>query len=396
MGKPATAMKPFKVKHCTGTGKLVQKQALANSKVLSENEIVWIERHGRLSQGSNSVHIARAVFAMIDVEGKGEITGEAFCKFLIEVGILIDYKTLQKFIMQYKRVSHSENVALMCEDISNLCRDDHRTNVILGALMQGLDFSGKKQAVSILALFTEMQSWWAELDPQGYNHVHCNEVCALLVAKGATFDFNEAHKLAAKHAIESFFDFSSFTLIFARSLIKHLLLTIKDKFTENDWENPDFSYSYKLCQLKKQIILAGIYYPVPNISLEEGLAALEALQKYLRFIKLENLKVSYEEFCKIWLELTGEYLGKERLKAEAEKIEHQTTSEINSITLKAKNRFTVFGNLGKPNYGMWKHSFSPRSDADMVKTPINLDEVRCINQTKLLRQFNSIICHNTP
>ena len=57
-----------------------------------------------------------------------------------------------------------------------------------------------------------------------------------------------------------------------------------------------YSYAYKLCQLKRQMILAGIQYPIQNISIEEGEILIKAIKEFAKYKGEDEVKITYEDF----------------------------------------------------------------------------------------------------
>jgi hypothetical protein len=390
MEKPETPMAPFRVKQNYGTGKLIHKKSTVQDKVLNQTTSGWISKHGKVSDSLSIKSNARIIFDMLDPGGKGEITGQQFCEFLIEIGFPLEIFTTFAFIKKYKHVQSIESIRLTADDIGNFCRADHRTDTLLSALYIALgELNIEKQGkIDIVTLFNVVKTWWSETDENNSHVIHCNVICEFLVKKGVTVDFNESFKLVSKCAIDGFVDFGHFQLIFVKGFVKHLLVNIQHKFKPEDWKNSDFSNAYKLCQLKKQLILAGISYPVPKISIEEGLAALNAMQKYATLIgrPIENLE--YPQFCETWKKMTGEILGKTYMKSNLEEIQHRLV-ESPERTL---NRFSLIGNTDvKFNVKKkWTHSVSPDCQLKDI-IPVNRDERRFVNQNELLKEFSRLV-----
>ena len=383
-------MAPFRVKQNYGTGKLIHKKSVAENKVLGQTTSDWISKHGKVSDSLSLKSNGKIVFDMLDPSGKGEITGRHFCEFLIEIGFPLDIFTTFSFIKKYKHTDNIDSIKLTSDDLGNFCRADHRTDTLLSALYIALgELNHSKQLrIDIVTLFNTLKSWWGEIDSKNSHVIHCNAICSFLVNKGVTVDFNESYKLVSKCAVDGFIDFGHFQLIFVKGFIKHILLTIQYKFTPEEWQNSDFSNAYKLSQLKKHLILAGISYPVPQITMEEGLAALKAIQKYGEMTGDAVERIEYEKFCEIWKKMTGEILGKTYMKANLDEIRDRLVESEE----RAWNRFTVIGNTDV-KFGVrknWMHSVLPLGEFKDFQ-PVNKDEVRCMAQNKLLKEFCKLV-----
>lgn len=386
MEKPAQSMLPFKVKKTSGTGKIIHKQSLACSKVLEQTSTEWISKHGKLTDSLSFKSNARVIFGMLDPDGKGEISGRNFCEFLIEIGFPLDVFTVFKFVEKFKHCCDIDLVKLAVEDVAELCRSDHRTDSLLVALYAaaGEIDSEKFRQVNVVELFKVLSHWWNELDSDKLHNIHCNDVCDYLVRKQVTCDFSQAYKLVSKCALDGFIDFVHFQLVFVKAFIKHMLVNLQHRFSPEDWSNQDFSNAYKLCLLRKQLILAGILYPVPKITYEEGKVALNAIHKYNKLQNKPLKPLEYSEFCEIWKTMTGEILGKTYTKA--------NIKEQRPEYSKGNNSFTIIGNTDtklkvKKN---WEHSFVPSQKLKEFSA-VNDAEKRFVRENKLFKDFCDLV-----
>ena len=71
---------------------------------------------------------------MLDPEHKAKITGEEFCKFLIEIGLPLDCVSLHIILCKIKQVNNIQCITINTDDISYFCRGDHKTNTLLEGL----------------------------------------------------------------------------------------------------------------------------------------------------------------------------------------------------------------------------------------------------------------------
>jgi hypothetical protein len=176
MDNPDQSIQPFKATKNYGTGKLIHKKSLANSKVLGQTTSEWINKHGKLTDSLSIKSTAKTIFDMLDPGGKGEICGKQFSEFLIEIGFPLDIFTTFYYVQAYKHSQDIENVKLTVEDIGNFCRADHRTDSILDALYAaGGELDSEKYClIDIVTLFKVIQGWWSELDTEKVYSLHCN------------------------------------------------------------------------------------------------------------------------------------------------------------------------------------------------------------------------------
>lgn len=349
MASPELEMKPFKQKPNFGTGKIIHKRSKALSKIIADTNINWLEKHGNIQDLASSSKISKIIFEMIDPDNKGEVSCLKFIDFLIEIGMPMDPKSLYQLVCKIKRSTTLESLKIYNDDISNLCRGDNKTNSMLSTIIEEVlgpnDNSWSSiESVNLLSLFEVLRKWWNECDDRKYNYVHCNKVCEIIVDKKVASDLNEAYKIVGNFAVGSHLDFCKFQQIFGKALVKHALTTIQHKFSVEDWENPEFSYALKLSQLKRQLVFAGIYFPVPQISLNEGLATLQAIEKYAKFKKEPIVRMNYEEFCSAWFELTGESIGRSAFKPQTAYYDEHSAEIASKITQKVLNRYTIIGN----------------------------------------------------
>ena len=387
---PNSPLEPFKKIISYGTGKLLHKNSEAKHKILGKTTNNWIEKRGIKNENINSFNTSKVILAMLDTENKGFISGETFCEFLIEIGLPLDCKNLYSLLCKIKRSENIKNVMIGYEDLSNFCRGDHRTNSLLESLKTTVKEQIKTEEnpkINIILLEKLLKSWWKECDIYNYNQVHINEVSKLLVNKSVVCDFNEGYHIIKKIIQNNYLDYLQFKLIFGKAMIK-------DKFSSNDWENSEFSQAYKLTQLKKQLILAGIEFPVPFISLEEGRSTLEAIEKYAKFKNKTLTKMSYHSFHQLWFEFSGELIGKNGI-GKGKTFDLKTSDDpFNGNRVKA---YSLIGNLDtKINVlKKWNHSFSPKILKKKKGKKLNFSslESKIQEQDKSLRFFLNLVNH---
>ncbi|OMJ67002.1 hypothetical protein SteCoe_35960 [Stentor coeruleus] len=401
---------------------VVQKSNYAKKKNAMISQTKWLKNHGSLDKQSFSP-IAKQIMEMLDPLGYNEICVNEFISFLIEIGLPLPVKAIKYAIKLVLRIKDNKNKTLKEEHILALCRGDKRSCHILMIINQEIAKNFNKSIDDVTSVDQEgiICSWWKNFGCSEKKIVQCIFVYDFLVKMTMFAEACDARKFVLDVCKDGgFLDYTQFRSLFARALIKHLLNNINKKFTEEDWENPYFTYSYKLCQLKKQLILAGIKYPIPNISSEEGTLVLRAIESMEFFFNGPKKKVTYEEFKKIWLNDTGITLDTKNIErsdfttfnsqkklavfyTNPEKIslfddefyreELQNTLRINAIKTEKKQLLDKVkkSNLGYLLYEKLARGAIFKSVYKRILKPINKDEVRCANQTVILDNFQKII-----
>ena len=402
MQNPEKDIRPFKRHTVSGTGKIIHKSQDAVDKILGSTAQSWGEKHGNLLDTKASVQISKIIFEVLDHENKGFVRADAFCKFLIEIGLTLDCKNIEAILCKMRHCRSISSALVAYEDVVALCRGDYKSNALLSALNNTILLENKlsrkqKPTNRVIVIDCLLRKWWREMDINKYNQVHYSTVNKFLLEKEVAQDFNEANKMTQEVSIDGYMDFMQFQSIFGRSMVSFLLMSLKDKFTSEDWENPNLSYAYKMSQLKRQFILAGIHYPVPNISLEEGIAMLDAVEKYSKLKDINLVKMSYDTFKKVWLELTENELGKTGMAPNSNLDEVKVEESRNNLNRKYLNTHALLGNyhVGSRNKNQWSHSLSHGFNNLKKKKKnvilIDSQEIKCHIQNKTLEDFNRLV-----
>lgn len=274
---------------------VIQKKSEAFLRSFKISQSQWLKKRGFMDPKESNTS-SKEIFAMLDTNKVGEIPAEEFLDFLVEIGIPIDRSMAKKVILSTLKQKTIKNLFITQENVNSLCKSDKRSDLMLKVFQEKLGKNFKTLDVVEL-----IKKWWSEL---GVKVLGINVICEFLVKYEIFPDFFEAKKYLAKvNQNENFMVFRQFLSIFAKIIVKHYLITINKKFTEEDWSDTGHSLAFKLCQLKKQLILAGIKYPVAQISYEEGLQALKAIENLDKF-KLKK-KFNFDEFKLNWYNLTG-------------------------------------------------------------------------------------------
>lgn len=277
------------------TNEVVQKRSEAFTRNQEISQSQWLKKRG-LIELKEELTSSKDIFSMLDTSKVGHIPSKDFLDFLIEIGIPIDRSMAKKVILSTFKKKTLKNFSLTQENVNSLCKSDNRSNQMLAVFNEKLGKNFK--TIEIVDL---IQKWWNSL---GSKVQSLNSICEFLVKNSIFNDFSEAKKYLTKlNSNENFLVYRQFLSIFSKMIVKHCLITINKKFNEEDWKDSGFSRAYKLCQLKKQMILAGIKYPVAQVSQEEGMHTLKAVEKLEKF-RFEK-KFNFDEFKKNWFDLTG-------------------------------------------------------------------------------------------
>lgn len=418
-------------KHSPKQGKKLSKtQNVANSIQKSYNATIktamisqdkWLKSHGNDDKQCN-LPIAKKIIYMLDPQSNQEVLSENFISFLIEIGVPLPIKGIKHVLQCLFGDKNIKNKTLKEEHVSALCRSDKRNSHVLMILNQEIarvnnkridDVTSGEQGEIIL-------NWWEMIQTGDSKIVQCCSICEFLVQLEAFYEVSDARKFVMAVCKDGgYMDYCQFRTLFAKAIIKHVLININKKFTEDDWNNPMFSYAYKLSQLKRQLILAGIKYPVPHISAEEGILVLKAIES---MDKANGVKItiSYEDFKSRWLKSTGINLDKKDIQKNAYSIATKSQRDLavfypkndrfvledddeddevidqkNDILHKEREilrerfkkntlGFLLFGELEKRAHALDYYN-------KRLLRPINKNEIRCLNQTELLNCFQRVV-----
>ena len=290
--------------------KVIQKSSDAIMKTLIKNQDKWL-KHIKNTEKNQSWTITKQIKNMLDPQDTGNIPFNIFFDFLIEIGVPLKPKIVKFTLAKLLKTENVCNKVIKEEHISNLCRGDNRSNQILNVLNRIISRTSNKSFEEVTSAEHKLliNSWWKKLDSLRSNQVMCNKVCEFLIEVEICSNFPESKKYVCKVTQNLvFMDSDQFKALFAKAVITHALINLNRKFTEEDWNNPVYSYAYKLCQLKRQMILAGIQYPIQNISIEEGEILIKAIKEFAKYKGEDEVKITYEDFKMRWLQHTGHVL----------------------------------------------------------------------------------------
>lgn len=301
---------PLRFKKNVETEKVVQKSSEANKKAVRAGSTAWMRKRGSLD-GNKDSNIARIIFQMLDPEDKQEISDEVLVKFLLEIGLSLHPHRIKE-VLRLVLKKESFNFKVKIEDISNLCKGDHRSNFIIKYLNDEVrsermskseSFNPDTSAISINEHLAILEKWWTDIDKKLTNSIPLNIIAEFLASKTIVGDSHEGRKLAKEVASGSHtIDQQQFFAIFARSMIKWVLINVPKKFSKEEWTNPDHSPAFKITCLKRNLIMAGLKCPKPGYSQEEGSMVISAIEKFQKFTGQPFFRKS-QDFSVLWPEL---------------------------------------------------------------------------------------------
>lgn len=299
---------PSKLIRIQGSSNVVQKSSFATIKNMKISQSKWLKSHC-INFTQNSIPITKQIISMLDPHSFNEVPAEDFISFLIEIGTPVSIKSITHIIRSLLKAKDLKNKFIREDHVSILCKTDKLQDRILKIINQEIIKTNNKSLEDITSADQNLliDSWWKDLDTTSSKIVSCNHICDFLVKTKMFSEYIDAKKYIGNicKSKGGFMDYSQFRMIFALVLIKYVLLNINKKFTEEDWNDPAVSYAFKLCQLKRKLILAGIKFPIPKISAEEGELVLKALENVGVANGEQKKKMSFDDFKEMWVKNTG-------------------------------------------------------------------------------------------
>lgn len=305
----STIPKPMRFKKNVETEKVVQKHSEAAEKAVRAESRAWMKKRGSVDEYKDK-NTAKTIFKMLDPEGRGDIPAENLVKFLLEIGLSMHPQKVKDVLQIILRKDYV-NFRLKYDDINNLCKGDHKTNITLKCLNEEVktDRLNKSEGmkidtspISVGEQLAVLSNWWIGIDKQGRNQVPVNNVAEFLAHKSIAGDSHEGRKLV-KEVVNSdlqFIDKDQFLMIFTKSMIRWVLINVHKKFTDEEWKEPNYSPAFKITCLKRNLIMAGLKCPKPGVSQEEGAQVINAIEKYRKYSGSPIRKVNYNDFAEYW------------------------------------------------------------------------------------------------
>lgn len=409
---PEVELKDGEFKAPIAAENLVQKYSVVKSKELNSVREPWMKKRACLGSNKDN-ELAKHIFKLC--QHNGEIKSSNFVRLLVEIGVPLPCKCIVETLKNLFNTKNLDNFIMGENAIIRICKSDTLSRRFMGKILEDVEKilkadSGESNKRDVTALDVEklLKVWWQEADTYGRNQLHLNEISEFLLRKGIVADQTEGRKILNKIFKDlAYIDYNHFLLVFSKPIIKYSLSILWKKVLNESRESMYFSNDYSLTTLKKKILLAGINYPTTEFTVDEGVYAINAIEKYKEDVKSTSEKMTYDEFCKYWSLTTGQECGKNFLKGET-KLEKKETvlsvfkkndnieSEISSDECEIKDkvptftkneRYTILGNFNISTLGAykWRHSVSPNVAQFTVSTSDGESKIR--TQQKVFTEF---------
>lgn len=306
---------PMRFKKVVETDKVVQKHSEAANKTIKASSSAWMKKRGSV-EDNRYTNINRVIFEMLDPEDRGEVPGNLFIRFLLEIGLSLNPQKIKDVLCAALRKDHN-NFKVKYDDICSLCKGDHRIKMTTkcinhqvkeARLNRSEGLSVDHSIITTVEQIGALNDWWIFLDKQLRNQVAVNIVAEFLAVKSIAGDSHEGRKQVKEVAGEyHYIDKDQFFTIFGRALIRWALINIQSKFSEEDWKNPDYSPSLKMTCLNRNLIMAGLKCPRAGVSQDEGALVISAIEKYRKFSNDNIPRLSFHDFVKSWEQTLNTY-----------------------------------------------------------------------------------------
>jgi hypothetical protein len=342
---------PLRFKKNTETEKVVQKSAEAIEKSVRASSSAWMKKRGSLEENKDS-NIARMIFMMLDPEDRGEISEKVLIKFLLEIGLSLHPARIRE-ALQLILKKENQSFKVKIEDISNLCKGDHRSNLIIKYLNDEVSserlnktdgFRNESSIVSISEQLQVLATWWLMIDRKMISQAPVHHVAEFLVAKSIVGDLHEGRKLIREVVLDAqVIDREEFFTLFAKSMIKWVLINVPNRFSQEEWKNTDYSPAFKITCLKRNLIMAGLKCHKPGFSQEEGSLVISAIEKFRKFSGEKSFQTGFE-LSSTWSDMvTGNMekvnKGKARTGVVQKILEGERPCSVSNVRVEAENIF---------------------------------------------------------
>ena len=306
-----TDHEPLRYKKNIETEKVVQKSSEAIEKAVRASSSAWMKKRGNFEENKDS-NISRMIFMMLDPEDRGEIPENTLIKFLLEIGLSFHPARIREALrLILKKESSSFKVRI--EDISLLCKGDHRCNLIIKYLNEEVTSErlnkpeSTKNDSPIISISEQLQvlnTWWLTIDKKMINQVPVNTVAEFLSGKTIVGDSHEGRKLVKEVVNDAQnIEKDEFFALFAKSMIKWVLINVPNRFSQEEWKNNNYSPAFKITCLKRNLIMAGLKCNKPGFSQEEGSLVIGAIEKFRNYTGEKVQKIDFEQFSLTWSDM---------------------------------------------------------------------------------------------
>ena len=349
----------------------------------------WLKARGIEQSNENNLNqFAIEFFAELDKDQQKYLTGEDLLDSLLRLGIATDCILLKQTLCNIFKKKSIEELKIDLKEFKTLFKGDSKTDSILNKLNQecikiqnelkaklneknqkfvknplmykklmnetastnffklglGAKLTGKKglklrknaeKMITINEHEELIKKWWHQLNPKLLSSVPTSEVIEKLVELDIFIDKNEGRRIIYSNiGIEKFLSYENYQKIFARSMLKGALLNLSKRLFEGKYALKEMSHAFKITAYQRALIFSGIKCPNSDISIEEGVNTLGAIEEYLKKPQTEHFSLQEIKTRLIKkLGITSKYL---------ETLEKQIKSEKN-ISGKITNLLGLFG-----------------------------------------------------
>lgn len=389
---PGQQFKEREVKNPVQTENLIQKMSVVKDKEIAADRKPWLKKRGFLGHNED-IDFAKTIFRLL--QQNGEVKSSALINLLATMGIPLPIFLIKQCLVCVFKPKNIDSYLISENSMMSLCKTDEFERNIMAVFVHSLVLLGKnsinsidnpisntnKVILSSHDIYALLKDWWHELDSMKAHQIHLNEVSEFLQKKSVVVDANEGRKFLAKFKFHgTFLDFNQFLLIFAKFIVKNSLRTLCFRLAEDYQSSDFFSNDYTLTLMRKKIVFAGIKYPVPEFSAEEGASAISNIKKITNCETFND----FDEYLAIW----GKNLrqnkqnkdNNEEKKRELAVVHWETKHEDfeeaqnkkqaeEAIVFGIKDRCTILGNsyVHAQADSQWKHSIAPKFAPFMVQ-----------------------------
>lgn len=382
---PAQQFKEREIKNPVQTENLIQKMSVVKDKDIAADRKPWLKKRGLLGHNED-IDFAKTIFRLL--QQNGEVKSSALINLLATMGIPLPIFLIKQCLVFVFKPKNIDSYSVSENSMMSLCKTDEFERNIMSVFVHSLMLMGKNSINSIENPLSNtnkvilsshdihglLKDWWSELDSMRAHQIHINEVSEFLQKKSIVVDANEGRKFLAKFRFHgTFLDFNQFLLIFAKFIVKNSLRTLCFRLAEDYQSSDFFSNDYTLTLMRKKIVFAGIKYPVPEFSAEEGASAISHIKKISNCQEFND----FDEYLAVWgKNLRHNKSNKDNneekkrelavvhweSKFEEDKAALNNEKDEKTLVFGISDKCTILGNshVHGQTDGQWKHSIAPK------------------------------------
>ena len=126
-----------------------------------------------------------------------------------------------------------------------------------------------------------MTKWWNSLEGSVLNTVSIEHIIKLFVSLGVATDRNDSRSLIfSQLGVKNSITLDEFQQLFAKSILKGALLNLSKRLSSGNYSSEEMSPQFKLSAYQRALMMSGVKCPTSDISVEEGMNAMSAIEKY--------------------------------------------------------------------------------------------------------------------